>query len=153
MSPLPVVKQPILHQKKFGILRLEVVSVSFTLTYILHLRAMSFMLLIVKVRLKQLMRLMGKKSGKSLWLKSLAFSQVLNRHYYQRLMLGHVYVGSENAQVFALNTSDGSIAWQTTVAGEALSRPVISDGLVLIHTSNGMLQALNTTDGAISWDG
>ena len=28
---------------------------------------------------------------------------------------GHVYVGSEKAQVYALNTSDGSIAWQTTV--------------------------------------
>lgn len=56
---------------------------------------------------------------------------------------GHVYVGSEKAKVFALNTSDGSIAWQTTVAGEALSRPVVSDGLVLIHTSNGQLQGLD----------
>lgn len=63
----------------------------------------------------------------------------------------HVYVGSEKAQVYALNTSDGSIAWQTKVAGEALSRPVVSDGLVLIHTSNGMLQALNESDGAIKW--
>ncbi len=63
----------------------------------------------------------------------------------------HVYVGSEKAQVYALNTSDGSVAWQTKVAGEALSRPVVSDGLVLIHTSNGMLQALNESDGAIKW--
>lgn len=64
---------------------------------------------------------------------------------------GHVYVGSEKAQVFALNTSDGKVAWQTRVAGEALSRPVVSDGMVLIHTSNGQLQALNETDGAIKW--
>ncbi|AMO47765.1 Beta-barrel assembly machine subunit BamB [Kosakonia oryzendophytica] len=64
---------------------------------------------------------------------------------------GHVYVGSEKARVYALNTSDGSTAWQTKVAGEALSRPVISDGLVLIHTSNGQLQALNETDGAVKW--
>lgn len=42
---------------------------------------------------------------------------------------GHVYVGSEKAQVYALNASDGSVAWQTTVAGESLSRPVVSDGL------------------------
>ncbi len=40
---------------------------------------------------------------------------------------------------------------QTKVAGEALSRPVVSDGLVLIHTSNGQLQALNETDGAVKW--
>ena len=63
----------------------------------------------------------------------------------------HVYVGSEKAKVFALNTSDGSIAWQAKVAGEALSRPVVSDGVVLIHTSNGMLQALNEADGAVKW--
>ncbi|KIS44993.1 outer membrane protein assembly factor BamB [Kosakonia radicincitans] len=64
---------------------------------------------------------------------------------------GHVYVGTEKAQVYALNTSDGSQAWQAKVAGEALSRPVVSDGLVLIHTSNGQLQALNESDGAVKW--
>ncbi|MDP9569256.1 UNVERIFIED_ORG: outer membrane protein assembly factor BamB [Kosakonia oryzae] len=64
---------------------------------------------------------------------------------------GHVYVGTEKAQVYALNTSDGSKAWQAKVAGEALSRPVVSDGLVLIHTSNGQLQALNESDGAVKW--
>ncbi|MCT4701472.1 outer membrane protein assembly factor BamB [Enterobacteriaceae bacterium H20N1] len=63
----------------------------------------------------------------------------------------HVYVGSEKAQVFALNTSDGSIAWQSKAAGEVLSRPVVSDGLVLIHTSNGQLQAMNENDGAVAW--
>lgn len=41
--------------------------------------------------------------------------------------------------------------WQTRVAGEALSRPVVSDGMVLVHTSNGQLQALNETDGAVKW--
>ncbi|SCC60388.1 outer membrane protein assembly factor BamB [Kosakonia oryziphila] len=64
---------------------------------------------------------------------------------------GHVYVGTEKAQVYALNTSDGTQVWQAKVAGEALSRPVVSDGLVLIHTSNGQLQALNESDGAVKW--
>lgn len=64
---------------------------------------------------------------------------------------GHVYVGSEKAQVYALNTSDGTVAWQTSVAGEALSRPVVSDGVVLIHTSNGQLQALDQASGAVKW--
>ena len=63
----------------------------------------------------------------------------------------HVYVGSEKAQVYALNTSDGSIAWQSKAAGEVLSRPVVSDGLVLVHTSNGQLQAFDETDGAVKW--
>jgi outer membrane protein assembly factor BamB len=64
---------------------------------------------------------------------------------------GRVYVGSEKAQVYALDSGDGSIVWQTRVAGEALSRPVVSDGLVLIHTANGQLQALNDADGAVKW--
>lgn len=64
---------------------------------------------------------------------------------------GHVYIGSEKAQLYALNTSDGTVARQTRVAGEALSRPVVSDGMVLVHTSNGQLQALNETDGAVKW--
>ena len=53
--------------------------------------------------------------------------------------------------VYALNTADGAIARQTKVAGEAISRPVVSDGMVLVHTSNGMLQALNEADGAVKW--
>ncbi|RRZ90970.1 outer membrane protein assembly factor BamB [Erwinia sp. 198] len=64
---------------------------------------------------------------------------------------GHVYVGSERAQVYALNSSDGSIAWQTKAAGEVLSRPVASDGLVLVHTSNGMLQGLDQNSGVVKW--
>ncbi|CAO96077.1 outer membrane protein assembly factor BamB [Erwinia tasmaniensis] len=64
---------------------------------------------------------------------------------------GRVYLGSERAQVFALNTSDGSIAWQTKAAGEVLSRPVVSDGLVLVHTSNGMLQGFDQLSGNVKW--
>ncbi len=62
-----------------------------------------------------------------------------------------LYIGSERGQVYALNTSDGSIVWQAKAAGEALSRPVVSDGLVLIHTSNGMLQGLDQATGAVKW--
>lgn len=63
----------------------------------------------------------------------------------------NVYVGSEKAVVYALNTADGKLAWQSKVAGEAISRPVVADGMVLIHTTNGQLQALNEADGAIKW--
>lgn len=62
-----------------------------------------------------------------------------------------IYVGSELAKVYALNVQDGSLAWEATVAGEALSTPVVSDGVVLLHTSNGMLQALRETDGTVKW--
>ncbi|MDO1920858.1 PQQ-binding-like beta-propeller repeat protein, partial [Escherichia coli] len=60
-------------------------------------------------------------------------------------------IGTEKAQVYVLNTSDGPVAWQSKVAGEARSRAVVSVGLVLILTSNGQLQALNEADGAVKW--
>ncbi|MFI8416601.1 outer membrane protein assembly factor BamB [Serratia sp. NPDC078593] len=63
----------------------------------------------------------------------------------------NVYVGSEKAVVYALNTADGAVTWQSKVAGEMISRPVVSDGMVLVHTSNGQLQALNEADGAVKW--
>ncbi|WP_338557496.1 outer membrane protein assembly factor BamB [Erwinia sp. E_sp_B04_7] len=62
-----------------------------------------------------------------------------------------IYIGSERGQVYALSTSDGSVTWQTKAAGEVLSRPVVSDGLVLVHTSNGMLQGLDQTSGVVKW--
>ncbi|CUX97463.1 outer membrane protein assembly factor BamB [Candidatus Hoaglandella endobia] len=62
-----------------------------------------------------------------------------------------IYIGSELAKVYALKVQDGSLVWESTVIGEALSTPVVSNGLVLIHTSNGMLQALNEADGAVKW--
>ncbi|MDX6020326.1 outer membrane protein assembly factor BamB [Scandinavium sp. V105_16] len=97
------------------------------------------------------------ESGKEVWSVNLAEKDGWFSHTPALLSGGltvnggHVYVGSEKAQVYALNTSDGTVAWQTRVAGEALSRPVVSDGVVLIHTSNGQLQALNESDGAVKW--
>ncbi|WP_114193356.1 outer membrane protein assembly factor BamB [Edaphovirga cremea] len=97
-------------------------------------------------------------SGKEIWKIDLSEKTgILSRNKPALLSGGltvsgsHVYVGSEKAQIFALSTEDGTVAWQTKVAGEAISRPVVSDGLVLVHTTNGMLQGLNESDGAIQW--
>ncbi len=62
-----------------------------------------------------------------------------------------LYIGSERGLIYALNTSDGTIAWKTNAAGEVVSRPAVSDGLLLIHTSNGILQALDAMSGVVKW--
>lgn len=62
-----------------------------------------------------------------------------------------VYIGSELAKVYMLSAEDGSIVWQTNVAGEVLSSPTVSNNMVLIYTNNGILQALNESDGIIKW--
>ncbi|VFP79558.1 Outer membrane protein assembly factor BamB [Candidatus Erwinia haradaeae] len=63
----------------------------------------------------------------------------------------YLYIGTEDATVFAINLRDGSIAWKTTVMGEVLSYPEVSDNLVLVHTGNGILQALNQFNGVVQW--
>ncbi|AOM39319.1 outer membrane protein assembly factor BamB [Xenorhabdus hominickii] len=97
-------------------------------------------------------------SGKELWATDLSENAGLLSSRLPALLSGgltvsgdRLYVGTEKAKVIALNTTDGKVVWESTVAGEALSRPVVSDGLVLIHTGNGMLQALHETDGSIVW--
>ncbi|OTA15258.1 lipoprotein [Xenorhabdus vietnamensis] len=97
-------------------------------------------------------------SGKELWATDLSEKAGLLSSRLPALLSGgltvsgdRLYVGTEKAKVIALDTTSGKVEWDSTVAGEALSRPVVSDGLVLIHTGNGMLQALNETDGSAAW--
>ncbi|SFN64087.1 outer membrane protein assembly factor BamB [Xenorhabdus japonica] len=97
-------------------------------------------------------------SGKELWAIDLSEKAGLLSSRLPALLSGgltvsgnRLYVGTEKAKVVALDTTNGKIEWESTVAGEALSRPVVSDGFVLIHTGNGMLQALNETDGSVAW--
>lgn len=105
-----------------------------------------------------LVKALDADSGKEIWKVDLSEKTGFFSSNRPALLSGgltasgsHVYVGSERAEVYALNSSDGQVAWKTRVAGEAVSRPVVSDGLVLVHTSNGMLQGLSETDGTVQW--
>ncbi|MGK2946445.1 MAG: outer membrane protein assembly factor BamB [Candidatus Malihini olakiniferum] len=107
---------------------------------------------------KGLVKAIDLANGKDLWHADLSKKRGLFSSRESALLSGgvtvsgdHVYIGSERAEVFALNAAYGTIAWQATVAGEVLSRPVVSDGVVLVYTSNGILQALNESDGVIKW--
>ncbi|CAM3782250.1 outer membrane protein assembly factor BamB [Xenorhabdus thuongxuanensis] len=97
-------------------------------------------------------------SGKEIWATDLSEKTGLLSSRLPAMLSGgltvsgdRLYVGTEKAKIIALDVTDGKVEWESTVAGEALSRPVVSDGFVLIHTGNGMLQALNETDGSIAW--
>lgn len=105
-----------------------------------------------------LVKAVNADDGKQIWQTDLAEKTGFFSSNISALLSGgltvegsHIFVGTEKAKVYALNTDDGSVAWETTVAGEALSSPVVSEGLVLIHTGNGLLQALDETDGSIKW--
>ncbi|MCG3462440.1 outer membrane protein assembly factor BamB [Xenorhabdus bovienii] len=97
-------------------------------------------------------------TGKELWATDLSEKAGFLSSRLPALLSGgltvsgeHLYVGTEQAKVIALDTTNGKVEWESSVAGEALSRPVVSDGLVLIHTGNGLLQALNETNGSAVW--
>ncbi len=64
---------------------------------------------------------------------------------------GKLFVGTANAKVIALDAETGKEVWRTTVAGEVLSKPLVSDGLVVVNTSLGVLQALDAETGASKW--
>ncbi|ABF14286.1 PQQ enzyme repeat domain protein [Baumannia cicadellinicola str. Hc (Homalodisca coagulata)] len=67
------------------------------------------------------------------------------------VMRNRIYIGSEKAKVYALKTEDGSLLWETTVSGEVLSTPVVSNNMVIVYTSNSVIQALNESDGIVKW--
>ena len=97
-------------------------------------------------------------SGKEKWSIDLSEKQGFFSSNLSALLSGGItvdgstlYIGSERGAVYALNATDGKTLWKTQVTGEAMSRPVVSDGLVLVHQSNGILQALDQQTGAIKW--
>lgn len=60
-------------------------------------------------------------------------------------------ISSENAEVLALKVTDGNLLWRQMVGGEVISRPLVDQGLVLVHTNNGLLEALDQQSGQPRW--
>ncbi|XPE53435.1 PQQ-binding-like beta-propeller repeat protein [Shigella flexneri] len=67
---------------------------------------------------------MNADDGKEIWSVSLGREEWLVLLKEPALLSGgvtvsggHVFIGSEKAQVYALNTSDGYVAWQTQGRG------------------------------------
>lgn len=107
---------------------------------------------------KGLVKAFELDSGKEMWSVDLSKRTGFLSANLSALLSGgltvsglRIYIGTERGTVIALNKEDGSVAWDVEIAGEALSRPVASNGFVIVHTSNGMLQALNENSGEIKW--
>jgi outer membrane protein assembly factor BamB len=63
----------------------------------------------------------------------------------------NIYLGTENADVFALDAATGKIRWQQSVPGEVIAKPAADDGVLVVMTSNGHLVALDAFDGTQKW--
>lgn len=97
------------------------------------------------------------QSGKSLWSVNFAKheSNKLNRsaRFSGGISLAGdmLLIGTENAQVFALDKYTGDLLWLAKVRGEVIAQPVYASGIVIIHTSRGDLTALDSVTGEELW--
>ncbi|RUO80306.1 outer membrane protein assembly factor BamB [Idiomarina tyrosinivorans] len=62
-----------------------------------------------------------------------------------------LFLGTENGEVVALNTNDGSLKWHTEVGNEVTAKPAVGEGKVVVHTSAGRVFALNAETGEELW--
>jgi outer membrane protein assembly factor BamB len=63
-----------------------------------------------------------------------------------------VYVGSEDDNVYCLNASDGTLAWNYTTAGEVWSSPAVVGGLVYVGSHDDKVYCLNASTGSRLWN-
>lgn len=97
------------------------------------------------------------KEGKQLW--SVDFSGHESNKFNRsarfsggiHLALDTLYIGTENAQVLAIDKSNGELRWLAKVSGEVIASPVYSAGLIIVHTSRGDLIALDSESGEQKW--
>jgi len=97
------------------------------------------------------------KNGKKLWSIDLGDHESNATNRSARLSGGiglggdTLYIGTENAQIFALDATNGNIKWLTKVSGEVIAQPVYDSSLVVVHTSRGELIALDSSSGEKVW--
>ncbi|NLC20505.1 MAG: outer membrane protein assembly factor BamB [Halomonadaceae bacterium] len=64
---------------------------------------------------------------------------------------GHVYLGTRNGEVLALNQANGDIAWRTRVSSEVLAPPQPSQQLIVVQSVDGTITALDRHSGQERW--
>lgn len=64
---------------------------------------------------------------------------------------GTVVLGTNDAEVIALNSENGAVLWKTSVSSEVLSVPVVAEGIAVVRTTDGSVIALNEKTGQKSW--
>ncbi|EWH12351.1 outer membrane biogenesis protein BamB [Catenovulum agarivorans DS-2] len=63
----------------------------------------------------------------------------------------HVYVGTENGQIIALDEKTGEEKWRADVEGEVLAPAIAEDGKVIVNLGSGKTTALDAKDGKEIW--
>ncbi len=64
---------------------------------------------------------------------------------------GIVYVGSTDANIYAVRANDGSLVWKAATDGPVNSTPAVSDGRVYAASIDGYVYALDAASGKKAW--
>jgi outer membrane protein assembly factor BamB len=64
---------------------------------------------------------------------------------------GHLLIGTDNGDLLALSSSDGSVQWRSQVSSEILSIPKEEHGIVVVRCTDGHLFGLDAKTGARRW--
>ncbi|GLP95090.1 outer membrane protein assembly factor BamB [Paraferrimonas sedimenticola] len=62
-----------------------------------------------------------------------------------------VFIGNESGYLAAFDQETGENQWLARVNGELLSKPLVAEGLVIVHTGAGSIVALNVDNGEEAW--
>jgi outer membrane protein assembly factor BamB/serine/threonine protein kinase len=62
-----------------------------------------------------------------------------------------VYVGSGDANVYALSATDGNVEWTFETDEAVASSPLVADGTVYVGSRDGSVYALSAVDGSREW--
>ncbi len=63
----------------------------------------------------------------------------------------HVFIGTENGYIAALNADSGELVWEATVPGEILAAPDVDEGILVVNTGAGSLFGFSTRSGEQLW--
>ena len=67
------------------------------------------------------------------------------------LTAGTVLIGSDDGNLYALESQSGNLKWKYTSQGIIRSQPAIANGLVYFTSDDGSLYAVNVRDGKLAW--
>jgi outer membrane protein assembly factor BamB len=64
---------------------------------------------------------------------------------------GHLYLGTDDGHVVALDPEQGSPVWSFAAGGSVVSTPVVDSGRVYFGSFDGQVYALDAASGALLW--
>lgn len=87
-------------------------------------------------------------TGQALW----ATPPAGNWFWTQGLLSGdNLYAGNLDGHVYAYDSTNGSLKWQTDLSSPVRAAPVLVGGALVVVAQNGMIYGLDPVDGSQKW--